>query len=220
MADYILLRSCSTHKGLEQGVLMTPFTDSTWLYEDTILIELNRPNAKLETVECYDTEIRGAKLGGSTLTRWIFEDCRFTHCDLSNVQFDDVVLQNCHFEDCRLLGIDWRGAKTLNLEVSFTQCQLSLSNFSGMVLKGLHLKNSDCSDVDFTQANLEGADFENSSLKNVLFDETRLNSADLSYAHDVFIDPENNAVKGLKLSVTAAVSMARRFGIEVPNALP
>ena len=199
---------------------MTPFSDAAWLYEDTTLIELNRPNVHLPPVECYQTEIRGAKLGGSTLTRWIFEDCRFIHCDLSNIQFDEVVLQNCHFEDCRLLGIDWRRAKTLNLEVSFTQCQLSLSNFSGMQLKGLNLKSSDCSDVDFTQTNLEDANFENSALKGVLFGKTRLNSADLSQAHDVLVDPESNTVKGLKLSVTAALSMARRFGIEIPDALP
>ncbi len=197
---------------------MTPFSDAAWLYEDTTLIEFNRPNLKLPPVECYTTEIRGAKLSGSTLTRWIFEDCRFTHCDLSNVEFEDVVLQNCHFEDCRLFGIDWRRVKALNLELSFMQCQLSLSNFSGMALNGLQLKSSDCSDVDFTQTNLEGANFENSSLKGVLFDATRLNSADLSRAHEVFINPESNAVQGLKLSVSAALHLARRTGIEVPDA--
>ena len=178
---------------------MTLFSDSAWLYEDTTLIDLNRPNDVLPPVECYSTEIRGAKLGGSTLTRWIFEDCRFTHCDLSNVKLDDVVLQNCHFDDCRLLGIDWRRAKALNLELSFTQCQLSLSNFSGMALKGMVLKSSDCSDVDFTQANLENANFENSTLAGALFDRTRLNSADLSGASEVLIDTKYNAVRGLKL---------------------
>lgn len=197
---------------------MTPYTDSVWLYEDTTLIDLTRPNAQLEPVECYNSEIRGAKLGGSTLIRWIFEDCRFTHCDMSNINLDDVVFQNCHFEDCRLLGIDWRRAKSLNLQLSFSHCQLSLSNFSGMHLKGLSLKHSDCSDVDFCETDLRNADFQDAQVKGALFERTRLESADLSSSHDVVIDPGNNAVKGLKLSVSAALTMARRFGIEIPDA--
>ena len=199
---------------------MTPFSDAAWLYEDTTLIELNRPHVQLPPVECYNTEIRGAKLGGTILKRWIFEDCRFTHCDLSNVELDEVALQNCYFEDCRLIGIDWRRAKSLNFRVNFMQCQLSLSNFSGMQLTGLQFTHSDCRDVDFTQTDLENTNFEDTHLHGALFDRTRFNSADLSRAHGVFIDPTMNSVKGLKLSVEAALSMARRTGIEIPDALP
>ena len=46
----------------------TQSLDEHWLYEDTILTGLDRPDSLLPQVECYGTEI-SAKLSSTTLKR-------------------------------------------------------------------------------------------------------------------------------------------------------
>ncbi len=196
---------------------MMPFSDDKWLYESVTITGLDRPGQELPAVEIYDSTLRAARLGGATLRRWIFEDCRFEECDLSNAVLSECTFQRCTFQGCRLVGVDWRTVSPLSFNVEFHECTLSLSNFSGLSLVGLKCVDSDCSEVDFTEADLRQAAFGGTSLRGAIFQQTRLEDADFSFAHDEDIDPLNNRVTGLKLSIAGAIRIAERFGISTPG---
>ena len=192
---------------------ITEFSNERWLYEESILVGLERPDISLPAVECYETEIRGAKLSNATLSRWVFEDCTFVQCDMSNIKLNEVSLQKCQFRDCRLIGIDWRLANPFNLSVSFDQCQLAYSNFSGLSVNNLIVQSSDCSHVDFTEATLSGSIFTRCNLAHALFDKTDLRNADFSSARQVHFDPRANTLNDTQVSMEDALAIVRLFGI-------
>ena len=191
----------------------TQFSDEHWLYEDTILTGLDRPDSLLPQVECYGTEISGAKLSSTTLKRWVFEDCRFVQCDMSNIKLNEVSLHQCEFSDCRLIGVDWRLAKAFNFSVSFEQCQLGYSNFSGLSLNNLVVHSSECSHVDFSEATLIAADFSESMLAGAIFDRSDMKNANFSTARQVRFDPQANILQDTQLSIEDALALVRLFGI-------
>ncbi|MGB0647965.1 MAG: pentapeptide repeat-containing protein [Bradymonadia bacterium] len=196
--------------------MTTEFSNKHWLYEDTVLVGLERPDSLLPQVECYGTEIRGAKLSAATLNRWVFEDCRFVQCDMSNVRFSEVSLHQCKFSECRLFGVDWRLANPFNFSVSFEHCQLAYSNFSGLSLNHLLMESSDCSHVDFSEATLNGADFSGSSLQDAIFEQSEMRDVNFSTARQVRFDPRVNILQDTQLSLEDALAVVRLFGI-VPS---
>ena len=113
---------------------MASFSDDQWLYEEVALEGLDRPGQVLGTAELYHCTVRAARLGGATLRRWVFEDCRFEDCDLSNAILTGCTFQRCVFEGCRLVGSDWRGISTMTTAVTFRSCDLTYSVFEGVVL--------------------------------------------------------------------------------------
>lgn len=196
---------------------MASFSDKKWLYEEATICDLDRPGQELAAVELYGCTLRNARLGGATLRRWVFEDCRFEDCDLSNAVLSGCVFQRCVFQGCRLVGVDWREASPLSFEAEFCECALGLSNFAGMALVGLQVVRCDCTEADFTEADLRDAAFSGTKLGGALFEQTRLEGADLSEASGDAVDPRQNRVRGAKFSVEAAIRLAERFGITVPG---
>ena len=196
---------------------MASFSTEKWLYEEVTVFDLECPGQELAAVEFYGCTLRSARLGGATLRRWVFEDCRFEDCDLSNAVLTGCVFQRCVFQGCRLVGVDWREASPLTFEAEFCECALGLSNFAGMGLVGLQLVRCDCTEADFTEADLRDAAFPGTKLAGALFEQTRLEGADLSQAFGDAVDPLQNRVKGAKFSVEAAIRLAGRFGITVPT---
>ena len=195
---------------------MTSFSDKQWLYEDTTIEDLDRPEQVLGTVEVYRCTIRAARLGGATLRRWVFEDCRFEDCDLSNAVLRGCVFQRCVFEGCRLVGSDWRGLSTMTASLTCKSCALTYGVFEGVGLSQLQCIDSDCSEADFTEANLRGAAFPETRLEGAIFARTCLEDADLSRALGDEVDPLQNDVEGVRFSVQAAIRLAARWGIKVP----
>jgi fluoroquinolone resistance protein len=197
--------------------MMKVFSDDDWLYESTTVTGLDRPGQELPAVEFYESTLRAARLGSATLRRWLFEDCHFEACDLSNATLSQCTFQRCTFHGCRLVGVDWRQVSALSFNVEFHECSLSLSNFSGMSLMGLNCVDSDLSEVDFTEADLRNATFGGSELAGAIFQQTRLENTDLSFARNEEIDPLNNRITGLKLSMAGAIRLVERLGVTVPG---
>jgi fluoroquinolone resistance protein len=191
------------------------FDSADWLYEDVCLHGLEQPGQELAPVELYRSEVRGARLGGATLRRWVFEDCKLVDCDLSNANLVGCAFQRVTFVGCRLVGVDWRVVEPLLLQVGFEECTLSLSNFAGVPLRSTRLTDCSATEVDFTRADLRSSIWHGTRLDGALFAATRLEGADLSEAVHGDIDPASNKVAGAVFSVEAALRFVRSFGIVV-----
>ncbi len=159
-----------------------------------------------------------------------FVNCNFTDVDLSNVNFLECEFDNCIFSstklintafkdvrfiECKLLGIDFGDVNPFLLKLSFDSCQLSLSSFYKLKLKGTNFSNSNLDDADFSETDLTKANFSGTSLKNTIFDRTNLIEADFRTAENYTIDPENNRLKKAKFSADGLRGLLVKYGIVV-----
>jgi uncharacterized protein YjbI with pentapeptide repeats len=95
-------------------------------------------------------------LGGRDLVGAKFVDCTFDTCDLVVAKVVDCVFLRVRFRGCRLGGINWSQARTLD-SVAFENCQLNDGSFVGLRLE-------DCA---FTDCVARGAIFRDANLSKV-----------------------------------------------------
>ena len=70
------------------------FQKEEWLYEEVVVTQLKAEDQDLDPVELYDCTIINAKLTGSTLKRWVFENCIFKEYIPSA---DEIEFKSDHF---------------------------------------------------------------------------------------------------------------------------
>ncbi|MEQ8473200.1 MAG: pentapeptide repeat-containing protein [Marinoscillum sp.] len=150
--------------------------------------------------EYTDCQFRNCRMSGTDLSHFIFTDCEFVECDLSNVKLKDCSFKNATFKSCKMLGMHFEDCNEFLLQVNFSSCDLSLSVFFNLPLKGTKFENCNLQDVDFTESNLTNAIFDNSNLQNAVFDNTILELADFRSAEHFHINPSNNILKKSKFS--------------------
>ncbi|MAD61851.1 MAG: hypothetical protein CMH49_10135 [Myxococcales bacterium] len=186
-----------------------------WLYETVRLTKLWCENDSLEPVELYDCEIIGARLSKSTLKRWVFENCTFKDSDLSNLNFESCVFDHCHFEACRLIGSQFIQSSDKKQQISFKDCDLSLSNLSQMNLEGVSFSHCNCSDVDFSYSNLTMAQFIETQVHQALFENSNLSEAELSGALGEQFDPSLNQMTNATVTISTAIRLVENLGLKV-----
>ena len=191
------------------------FDHNQWIYEEVIISSISAQNELLNPVEIYDCEIHHAQLSAATLRRWVFENCIFKDCDLSNVIFDQCIFQNSLFDGCRLIGSNWSRSTQMNLHVQFINSNLSLSNFTQVDCSKVIFKNSMCMNVDFSGSKLMDSVFTNTSIKGSIFEETDLSGADLVGALEDPFDLHHTRLKGATISLTTAIRLIESQGIKV-----
>lgn len=151
--------------------------------------------------------------------RWV--NCKFIDCDMSLLNVPGSMFSGIHFEDSKLIGINWTHGNwetnLLQVPLSFNRCVLNHSTFIGLNLKEIQIKDCIASDVDFREANLTKAFFGGTELSQSLFSKTDLTKADLSRARNYSISPEENTIKGAKFSLPEAMSLLYSLDIELIN---
>jgi fluoroquinolone resistance protein len=191
------------------------FDKSQWIYEEVIIKAISAQDEVLDPVEVYDSNIHSAQLNGSTLRRWVFENCNFKECDLSNITFNQCVFQNCTFNGCRLIGSDWSQSTRIALHVQFENCDLSLSNFTQVQCSAIRFKDCRCMDVDFSGSTLAKSVFINTSVKGSLFEDSDLRDADLVGALDNNFHPDDSQLNGASISIHTAIRLIESQGMKV-----
>ena len=194
---------------------MQKFEASQWLLDGAHVGDVDLSAEVLATVEAVDTTFERMVLVGTTLRRWSLESSRFRACDLSNALLGDSAIEGVTFEACKLVGVDFGGARAMAFEARFESCTLRLARFGGMSLRDSRFVSCDLRDVDFAGADCRGVSFEDCDLTGALFEGTDLRKADLSGARGVALVPEQNQIKGARISTELALHLARQRGFVV-----
>ena len=169
------------------------------------------------------------------LTAGEYENCRFLHCNLANVDLSDAKFLECEFigcnvslaklsktafrevvfKECKMLGLHFHNCNPLGLSVSFDQCNLTHASFYATKLKKTIFKNSKLHEVNFTESDLTECVFENCDFAGAIFDHTIVEKADLRTSFHYSINPEINKVKKAKFALSGVAGLLEKYDIEI-----
>lgn len=121
-------------------------------------------------------------------------------CNFSLVQLDGCRLQDCVFENCKLVGVNFAKCDKRFLSLKFTKCLMDTCNFSDLDLKGTQFLECLVRNTHFTQTNLSEAVFTGSDLQGSLFHNSDLRKANFQGAQNYSINPLTNKLLKAKFS--------------------
>jgi len=155
----------------------------------------------------------------SSFRKCSFINCSFRGCDLSVAKVPNTSFVNCRFVDSKAIGIDWTSAggvqSKLELSLEFEGCNVSYSNFFGLSLARMALKDCIAREVEFGEADLSEGVFTGTDFQGAAFLHTNLTRADFSGARNYAIDPTANTIKGAVFTLPEAVSLLRGFDVVI-----
>ncbi len=190
-----------------------------------------------DNIDCFAEEFKNISLSGSKIQKAEFEACTFVSCDFSETFFSSCRFVECRFENCNLslikltntkmsdvsfvsckmIGIDWTMGDWKSLlsadPIKFTECILNDSNFLGLTLEGIVMKECRAKEVDFRNASFQKANFSGTDFKGALFDNTHLEYANFTDAQNTLIDIRKNYLKGAIFSRYEALFLLEVMGI-------
>lgn len=193
----------------------------------------------VDNLDCFAEEFNNINLQGQKLSKAEFETCTFISCDFSETffsscRFIECSFINCNlslikltssklsdvtFDACKMIGIDWTMADWKSLltaePLKFKECILNDSNFFGLDLEGLVMKECRVKEVDFRNASLKKASFQESDFKGTLFENTNLEEVNFTEAQNTHIDMYKNKLKGAIFSRYEALYLLEAMGIEL-----
>ena len=185
----------------------TEFIDVT--FEDLDLLAVDFTGKEFERCT-----FRRCKLPESRWIRARLEDCVFETCDLSRMMPRTMELHGVTFQDTRLSGVEFVELGLLPI-VTFNGCDLRYASFTNLRLRATAFVKCTMREVNFVDVDLTKADFTDTDLTGGTFQRCVLHECNLTRATSVFVDPQQNRVKGLRVSLEAAVTLAQSFGIVV-----
>lgn len=161
-----------------------------------------------------DCEFSGINFTDYKFKATNFTNCIFTNCNLANQDFTNATIRDVQFESCNLMGIDWRILKRLEGPI-FNKCKLNFSSFEGRKLKKVKVLDCLAIDVDFSDTDLTDSQFSNTTLSGTNFNRATLVNSDFRSAKDYLFDLRTTKIKGMKLSMPAAINLITVLGAEV-----
>jgi uncharacterized protein YjbI with pentapeptide repeats len=190
-----------------------------------------------DTMDVFAEKFEGVELHGKKITKAEFDDCTFVSCDFSETFFSSCKFTECRFENCNLslmkltsskmsdvefvsckmIGIDWTMAdwkSLLNADpLRFRECILNDSNFFGLNLEGLIMKECRAKEVDFRNGSFIKADFSGSDFKGALFGNNHLEGANFIDTNNTMIDVRSTSSRGRFLTVMRHFFYLNRWGL-------
>ena len=130
----------------------------------------------------------------------------------TNTLFNDV-----RFSKCKMLGIHFEDCNKFIISINFNSCQLNLSSFTGLNLKGTRFTDCRIAEADFFEADLKDSVFHNCDLQGCLFENTNLENADLRTSVNYSIDPDMNNIRKAKFSWPGIIGLLSKFDIEIES---
>ena len=149
----------------------------------------------------------------TNLSDFSFDECIFLECDFSNTKILNAAFKNIEFENCKLMGLQFDTCNPFLLEFWFTGCQLNLSSFYQLKIKGSYFNNCILHEVDFTEADLSGATFSNCDFLGTMFGNTNLEKADFRSSINFSINPEMNQINKAKFSMQGIAGLLDKYDI-------
>ncbi len=186
-------------------------------FDDATFVGGDFTAADLKNKTFSDCEFREISAQEADFQHSVFENCRFVGCDLTMALVANARFLDVEFVDCKLMGVDWSQVSGLVFAVGFDRCVLSHGSFIGLAMKNARVLDCRADETNFAGANLEGADFARTNLRSAKFSDTNLAGADLSLAANYDINPSDNTLRKTRFSVAAALVVAERMGIIIPE---
>lgn len=151
-------------------------------------------------------------------------DCKIEKCKFINCSFEDCILSaikpfnsiffEVEFKECKVIGCDW----TLSAKVdslSFSNSQISYSNFRFLKLTKLKLINCIAKEADFTETDLSEGDFTGTDFEGARFLKTNLTRANFRKAINYLIDIKSNTITKAQFSYPEAINLLKCMDITV-----
>jgi uncharacterized protein YjbI with pentapeptide repeats len=176
-------------------------------------IDFTSQKLKIDSFEACRFE--SCNLEGAHLSGIKFIECEFMDCNLTNAHLKTTTLNEVVFTDCKMMGILFGDINPFLLDVTFNTCQLSLCSFYGLNLKNTAFTDRNLKDADFTDTDLTNCLFERCDLNGAHFERSNLQKADLRTAENYTIDPENNKLKGVLISLDGARGLLSKYGVKI-----
>jgi len=130
---------------------------------------------------------------------------KLNHCQLNNI----------HFKECKLIGINFSACLDFLFEVRFENCVLDYASFARKKMGKTAFLNTSMKNVDLSESDLTKATFTHADLNGALFDRTILKEADLTTAINYSIDPEQNNIKKAKFSLHGVAGLLHKYDITI-----
>lgn len=159
---------------------------------------------------------RRAILAKASFSKCRFLDCKFENCDMGLIKVVNTRFRDTSFKECKLIGVNWSPVNAA-VGLSFENCLLNYSIFSGLDLRRMELVRSSAREVDFSECNLEEAVLTGTDFLGARFANTNLSKSDLRGATNYQVDPSSNKVKKAKFSLPEAVSLLRGLDIAIED---
>ena len=148
-----------------------------------------------------------------------FRDCSFKNCNLSLTNFPSSQFLNVHFEECKIIGVNWAYCAwsliKLTFPLIFKSCNISQSSFMELNLHDAQIVDSIVRDVDFRGCNLQNATLTGNDFQNSLFVKTDLTKANFRNSINYSISLVDNNVTKAKFSMPEAMSLLYSLNIEI-----
>ena len=142
-------------------------------------------------------------------------DCNFDECNFTMAQIKNTGFNNVSYISCKLMGLDFSKCNSALFSVSFNNSNLDYTSFTKKKMKKTNFLNCSLKQSDFEEADLSQAIFENCNLQDTNFMRCILEKTDFRTAKNITLDPEQNRMKQAKFSVDGALSLLRKYKIEV-----
>ena len=176
-----------------------------------------------------DSEFDACTFVGSDFSEAIvsdtrFVDCRFERCDLSLWKPAGSLIGGCHFEDSRLLGIDWTLADwprvALNEANAFLRCDLSMGTFADLDLGPTRFIECRMRESSFRFARMAGADLKGSDCLGADFHGADLSGASLVGVAGLAVDPIASKLDSAIVDAEGAIAILESLGINLEAVEP
>lgn len=144
----------------------------------------------------------------------VFDECRFKFCNLSLIKTTKMTWHNVHFIECKMVGADFTGSNPFST-FRFDNSNLQYASFAQMKLKATPFINCNLQEVDFSEADLTSAIFDQCEMSRAVFSHTNLEKADLTSAYHFLIDPRTNRLKNARFSYDGIEGLVIPLGISI-----
>ncbi len=183
-------------------------------YYDEVFKNIDTSEAILSDIEFDNCTFKNCQFHKTTLDSCRFIDCSFLECDLSLIKIEDSYFSDPIVKNSKAMGIDFSSLVS-HTQLKFYDSNLSMSSFFQVDLKHSEFIRCNLNEVDFEQTGLEKVNFKESDLLNATFGNTNLKNADLSNAINYLINPEQNSLKGTKVSLPQADSFLKFLDVKI-----
>lgn len=140
-----------------------------------------------------------------------FLDVIFDHCDLSNIIMNDSSIHRAQFTQCRMIGSDLSNCTIHNTK--FDNIRGRYINYSFSKFKQCEFEKADFESASFNGCTFKHMEFKDCNLNKNEFINTILTETDFSTCSIDDITITIDCLKGLKVSSSQAISLARLLGL-------
>ena len=140
--DRISFQSCKQVENIEE------------ITEENIFSHEDFSKSPLERGDYENCKFINCNFAESDISEIKFLECEFKHCNLSMAKLTNTVFREVHFNNCKMLGLQFEKCNEFLLSVSFCKCALNYSSFYQLKLGKIPFIECKLVEVDFSESNL------------------------------------------------------------------